>query len=357
MAFRKRGILLLALSAAAAAAPRGAEKLPVHVGGRVVREPGGALGFGWPGVYFEGRFQGSAVRVRFEAPAEHMRLTVNGEEKMLFKWAGSVDTLIGNLPPGEHVVRLEKLTESQTGGGRFLGFFAEAGSSGLPTSPKPRQIEFIGDSYTVGYGNLSPVRECSGREVHDRTDTQQAFGAIVARRLGADYRINAYSGYGMVRNYNGGSPGESLPLIYSRLKPDRPAQVEPADAGWRPQLIVINLGTNDFSTPLKAGERWASPQELRSSYRRAYVDFVRRLHRRHPAARFILMGSEAFAADVEQVAASLSATPAIVTTVRFGELDLTGCDWHPSLADNRKLADLIMKTIAEQPVLWSPARR
>ena len=52
-------LIALALSAAApAAAP-----LPVDIGGRVVRDSDGALRFGWPGVYFEGRFHGTGVTV------------------------------------------------------------------------------------------------------------------------------------------------------------------------------------------------------------------------------------------------------------------------------------------------------
>ena len=336
-------IELLMMAAAAASA----SALPVHVGGRAVRGPGGAAEFGWPGVYFEGRFRGRAVRVRFEAPAEHMRLLIDGEEKAVFKRPGRVDLLLDGLNDAEHDVRLEKLTESQTGGGRFLGFVAPAGVRPLPVHPRTRQIEFIGDSYTVGYGNTSPKRECSRREVHDLTDTQQAFGPLVARQLGADYRITAYSGFGIVRNYNGGQPELSLPAIYRRLKPDDAGRLEAADPKWRPRLIVINLGTNDFSTPLRPGEPWRDRQQLETAYRAAYADFVRQLHARQPQARFILMGSDAFFPQVEQVAAAL--VPAIakrVTTLRFDKLDLGACDWHPSLADNRRLAELLSEPAA-----------
>jgi lysophospholipase L1-like esterase len=329
--------------------------LPVHVGGRVIRDREGRFGFGWPGVYFEGRFRGSAVRVRFEAPAEHMRLLIDGEEKLVFRRADRVDLLLDRLPQGEHSIRLEKLTESQQGGGRFLGFLAPAGVRPLPPVPRARQIEFIGDSYTVGYGNTSPTRQCTKREVHDTTDTQQAFGALVGRHFDADYRINAFSGFGIVRNYNGAQPGLNLPTIYQRLKPDDPAQLDAADPGWRPQLVVINLGTNDFSTALNPGEPWRDRRQLEAAYRTAYADFVRRLHARQPQARFILMGSDAFFPQVEQVAATLSAgLPGRVTTVRFEGLDLGACDWHPSLADNRRLAALLIEPAA---TVWTLRER
>jgi hypothetical protein len=53
-----------------------------------------------------------------------------------------------------------------------------------------------------------------------------------------------------------------------------------------------------------------------------------------------------FFADVEQVAAEVNArTPALATTVKFGGLELTACNWHPSLADDRKLADLLAPAV------------
>ncbi|RZJ95617.1 MAG: lipase [Brevundimonas sp.] len=341
--------VLLAPSVVQAQAPA-----PVHIGGRVIAVDGG-YDFGWPGVYFESRIEGQGVRVRFEAPAEYMRLLVDGQERVVFRRPGTVDLALSDLAPGAHVIRLEKLTESQSGGGRFEGFYPLEGSRALPVNPRERQIEFIGDSYTVGYGNTSPVRECTQEVIHDTTDTQQAFGPRVANHYGADYRINAYSGFGIVRNYNGGVTELSLPIIYSRLKPDTADAPAASDSAWKPQIIVINLGTNDFSTPLNPGERWADEAALRQAYQTRYVAFVRELAAAQPQARFVLMGSDAFYADVERIAATVNdAAPGKVTTLKFGDLDRMGCDYHPSLADDAKLAALIEGHIDGLGV-WSDA--
>lgn len=345
-------VACLAVLAPCAVQAQTSTALPVHVGGRVIAEADGALTFGWPGVYFEGRFSGTGVRVRFEAPAEYMRLLVDGQERLVFKRPGLVDATLEGLAPGEHVVRLEKLTESQSGGGRFIGFYAVDGTP-LPIQARERRIEFIGDSYTVGYGNTSSTRTCSQDEIHDRTDTQQAFGPRVANAFGADYRINAYSGFGVIRNYNGGVPELSLPTIYPRLKPDAAGAVETPGDDWRPQIIVINLGTNDFSTPLNPGERWPNGTAFRDAYRERYIAFVRELHAAQPQARFILMGSDAFIGEVEQVARTVNTdAPGLAAPLPFGGLDVLACDWHPSLADEVLLADLIEGKIRELGV-WN----
>jgi lysophospholipase L1-like esterase len=344
---------LVIIAFAAATASPASPALPVNVGGRVVDDPRGGAAFGWPGIYFEGRFRGRGVEVVFEAPAEHMRLLVDGEEKAVFRAAGRVDARLDDLADGEHVVRLEKMTESQTGGGRFLGFYPVGRSVALPARPRKRQIEFIGDSYTVGYGNRSASRDCTAQEVHDTTDTQQAFGPLVARRFDADYRILAYSGFGIVRNYAGGSPGLSLPILYPRLKPDDPNHLEADRSGWRPRVIVINLGTNDFSTALKPGEPWSDRAGLEADYRDHYRHFVRALHARQPQARFVLMGSEDFYPQVERVASALAVKmPGRVSLLRFAGLDRQACHFHPSLADDRLLAGLVEAEIRRLEPDW-----
>lgn len=342
----------LLLAVAGGASAQEAAPLPVHVGGRVIAEADGGLSFGWPGVYFEGRFSGPAVRVRFDSQAESMRLLVDGREWRVFRAGGPVDVTVDGLSPGEHVVRLEKMTESQTGGGRFIGFFPVGGTTPLPPLSRARQIEFIGDSWTVGYGNTSATRTCTVQEVHDLTDTQQAFGPVVARRFDADYRINAWSGFGMVRNYDGGVRDLNLPTVYPRLKPDDVVRIAEADPAWTPRIIVINLGTNDFSTLLHPDEAWRDEAALRAAWRDRYVAFVGELHAAQPQARFILMGSDTFYAEVAAVAALLNAdAPQLATPVRIDGLDLGGCDWHPSLADETRLAALV-ETAITQMGIW-----
>lgn len=309
--------------------------LPFHVGGRAVREADGAYRFGWPAIYFQARFWGGAVSIDVASDTDFYLLLIDGRERMRLERPQGAVTVSG-LAPGEHVVRLEKLTESQTGGGRFRGFFL-AGPGRRLAPPRARPgVEFVGDSYTVGYGDASPKRSCTRQEVHDTTDSQRAFGPLVAKRLGLDYRVIAYSGFGIVRNYNGNRVGETMPLLYPRSLPD--AADARTEAGWRPKTIVINLGTNDFSTPLHAGEPWATPEALHAAYRTGYAAFARRLMRAQPQARLVLMKSDGFAEDVDAVARSLGPR---VRTVAFGGLALDGCDFHPSLADHEKLAALI----------------
>jgi len=345
---------LLLILAALVAAPAAAQApFTVHVGGRVVHEADGSWRFGWPGIYFESRFRGTGVTVAVDSRTEYFRVSIDGADRGILMRPGMARLTLSGLAPGAHVVRLDKLTESQEGGGRFLGFLPVVGDVPLAPPARARRIEYIGDSFTVGYGNASPGRACTRAEVHDYTDTSRAFGPLLAARLDADYRINAYSGFGVVRNYNGAAPGQSLPTLYDRMIPGERAPLESDAGGWRPQLIVISLGGNDFSTPLHAGEAWPDQEALRADWRAHYVAFARRLMARQPQARLLLMGHDPFFADVELVAAELNRGAARpVVTLHYGNLDLTGCDWHPSLADHRAIVDLLAGAVGRIERLW-----
>lgn len=338
-----RRLWILGAVALAAAAP--ASSPVTHIGGRVVTEADGAMRFGWPAVYFESRFMGDSVEATVETDTEIFRLYVDSKDRGTLR-PGALTLKVSGLAPGPHEVRLEKLTESQSGGAVFRGFVF--GGKPSPAGYRKRRIEFIGDSHSAGYGNTSPTRTCTQKEIHDTTDTQQAFGPLVAKRLDADYRVNAYSGAGIVRNYNGVAPQQNLPILYARAIPGDEKSVAD-DSGWHPQLIVIKLGSNDFSTPLNPGERWKDQAALHSDYEASYSRFLSVLMAHHPQAQFILMAHDPFLEDVKAVAKRAGARVRVIRTV---DMELTGCDWHPSLKDHRAMADQVMGAIGAIPGLW-----
>jgi len=332
---------LLLAAALAVSTPAWAQTaLPLNIGGRVAPAPEGAYDFGWPGVYFEGRFIGPSIEVVVDTRAEHLAVSVDGVRKAELTKSGETRLKLDRLGPGQHTVRLDKLTESQTGSARFEGFFVGPEGKALPASARARRIEFIGDSHTVGYGVRSASRDCTQAQVHDLTDTSLAFGPILAGRLDADYRIEAFSGRGVVRNYNGVAAGEPLPVLFPRVIP---GQAEPRVAAgdpWQPDTVVIGLGTNDFSTPLNPGEAWADLAALHKDYRASYVSFIQGLKASRPGARFFLIAGDTFADDVAEVAQRAGAT-----AVRITNMDGGACHWHPSVADQTMMADKLEAAI------------
>ncbi|WP_216589973.1 SGNH/GDSL hydrolase family protein [Streptomyces brasiliscabiei] len=333
-----------------------------HTVGRVRRAADGTVRYSWPGVSFEGRFHGTGIGVVLDDADNDYDVQVDGTTVATLVTPGRTVSWIDGLADRAHRVRVVKRTESPWAAGRFGGFVAAPGGAILPRPrARERQIEFIGDSYTAGYGNVSGTRDCSAiGGVNRNSNADLSFGALTARRLDADCQINAFSGRGMVRNYNG-EPGTDFRTYYDRALLNVEGDVWRQPAGWRPRVVVIGLGINDFSTPLNPGEAWSATAELVAAYESAYHGFLDKLRARYGPRTFLVVS----AARLWNTTAFEEATRRIVAE-RVGRgdgrvshwyyddpgLDHLGCDWHPSLHDHRIISGLLDTHLAALPLRW-----
>ncbi|MDR7327118.1 MULTISPECIES: SGNH/GDSL hydrolase family protein [Catenuloplanes] len=326
----------------------------VHTAGRVVAD-GAVLRYSWPGVYLEGRFRGTGVGIVLDDADNDYDVAVDGVTVATLVKPGAITHRVTGLTPGTHTVRVVKRTESPWTSGAFGGFVPVAGGTLLSAPrPRPRQIEFIGDSYTAGYGNESATRDCAGDEVHRTTNADRSFGALAARELGADYQLNAFSGRGMVRNYNGGEPGTSYRTYYERALLAVDGDVWQRPRTWRPQLVVVGLGINDFSTAINPGEPW-TPESRAEAYRVAYHGFLDTLRARYGERTIIVVSSTDGAPGFPEAAARVVAER--TDRVRLWHypgtgLDYGGCHWHPSLADHALIATRLESFVDTLPLRW-----
>ncbi|MFF7308045.1 GDSL-type esterase/lipase family protein [Streptomyces sp. NPDC008137] len=350
-------MLLLGTSAVATAAAPDDKGVAAsaHTAGRV-QDGGDVLRYSWPGVYFEGRIRGTGVGIKLDDPAADYDVQVDGATVATLVTPGRTTHWVDGLRKGVHTVRLVKRNDTPWSTSAFGGFVAAPGGAVLsrPTA-RGRQIEFVGDSLTAGYGNLSASRDCTGEQVARTTNADVGYAALTARRLRADYQVNAYSGRGMVRNYNGGSPEENYRTFYDRALLNVPGDVWQNPGTWRPGLVVVHLGTNDFSTPVNPGEPWTD-ESLAAAYRSAYGGFLQKLRTRYgPGTTLLAVGAGPFAGHVEQVVRER--TGAGDRRVRYWrlddtDLDFTGCHWHYSARDHRLLAGRLTSFLADLPIRW-----
>lgn len=325
--------------------------LEMRVGGKVKKE---ALGYRyqWPGIYFEARFSSPFVTALFNDDANNFNILVDGKQVMIVQKPGHRSITIQAPGPGPHTVRVEKRSETQYAVGHFQGFIAQPADA--PVTSLARQIEFIGDSRTVGYGNTSPFVDCSPEEVFETTNVQQGFGPIIARHFKADYQINAFSGLGMVRNFGGYEhPKYRMPMLYPRTLFDDPT---PATRdGWAPQIIVVGIGGNDFSTPLKADEKWTSPAELRADYVKTYVAFVKKLRADNPKA-FLILAAPGDRGDYTDGTREVFETLKAEGETRIDHLTIppdkgNSCH-HPDTRDDANIAKMYIDYVETHPDLW-----
>ena len=317
----------------------------------------------WPGVYFEGRFRGTSVGIVLNDANNDYSVQVDGAVVATLVTPGQTTYWVNNLSNADHTVRLAKRTEIPWAVGEFGGFVTPAGGAILAKpAARTRQIEFIGDSFTAGYGDTSTTRDCSSNGgVNRNTNADITFGALTARSLNADYQILAMSGLGMVRNYAGSNPEFNFRTYYDRGLQNIAGDVWQNPGTWRPQLVVIGLGINDFSTALNANEQWPTTDSLVAAYRTAYTAFIAKLRAQYGPNTIIvvsatlLSNTTLFAQTAQQIVQDRN--NAGDSRVRYWyyddpSLDRLGCDWHPSAHDHQVISGLLNNFIATLPLTW-----
>ncbi len=332
--------------------------LPIHYGGRVVvnkLDHMPTYTYLWPGVYFETAFIGTEVDLKLNDSNNILNIIIDGKAPIVLVKPGKTTYSIKNLTKGKHHIRLEKRTETQYGTGTFEGFFVSDTSQAIALEIPKHSIEFIGDSAVVGYSIRSPKRECNEEEIFSFTDTQMTYAALTAKAFNADYQINALSGFGVVRNYNGGTPEQTFLSLYPYALNDKDA---PYQSSWSPNIIVIGLGGNDFATPLNPGEKWKTREALQDDYVENYKNFVLGLRKKHPETHFILLSYDPVNTELEsQIVRVIEKLKqkgeSMIELISVKPMELSACQWHPSITDHKNAAEIVINYIKANPRLWN----
>ena len=299
----------------------------------------------------------NAARINDEGNKVRIAIYVDGERVVddLIDAKEKTYTVLDAPEARDAVVRIVKLSETamSTCGIRSVSVDAPAGIR--PTAAKNRRIEFIGDSITCGYGVDDEVPE--NHFVTGTEDVTRAYAYRTAEMLDADYSMVSISGYGIISGYT--ATGEAkvttqlIPTYYGKLGfsygtyQRRIVAAQPWDfSAWVPDLIVINLGTNDDSYTLNEPAR-------QEEYRAAYVDFLKAVRRNNPDAKLLctlgIMGDRLYPM-VAQAAADYAAETGDmnIATMRFDvQLASDGyvADWHPTAVTHEKAATKLAETI------------
>ncbi len=264
-------------------------------------------------------------------------------------------TVIDVEQPTDAVVRIVKLSETAMSTFRIAALLTDAQATVAPTEEKETLIEFVGDSITCGYGV-----DDEDRDHHFSTATEdatKAYAIKTAQLLDADYSLVSISGYGIITGYSadGETKSESqiIPKYYTKLGFSY-ANPQMAKTEWdfsqnrQPDIVVINLGTNDDSYCKNVPER-------QEEYIVAYVNFLKTVREKNPDAVIVcalgIMGDNLFPCVEEAVSRFVSQTgDTRIDTLRFTPQlasDGYAADWHPTEATHEKAAAKLAEKLAE----------
>lgn len=322
---------------------------------------------GYVGASVHVAFVGTALSLRLRdhgtgAPqaTNYYDVSVDGQPPTLLQVSPQQELypLAEGLTDGPHQIEVFKRVEAAPGGNvgagkaEVLGFVLR-GKALSPVALPTRKLEFIGDSITCGYGNEASTMEPANAHYTSRSSNGHlAYGSITAALLDAQYSAAAYSGRGISRNYAGGG-GALMPEMYLRSLPDDASSSAWDPAQYTPDAVIINLGTNDFSTP---GVDHAA-------FVRGYTDFLAKLRGYYPNAALVAVlgpmlsdsyppGENAFsnaqadvkAAIAERATAGDHDVHLLIAQPQSGPW---GEDWHPTVATHRKLAEEVSAKLKE----------
>ena len=305
--------------------------------------------FSYPGVSAELNFEGTAISMKAKPGSGYFMVEIDGNLpfKVHFSEKDSVINLAEGLPQGKHRVKAVYAIEGYDLKPEFRGFSTD-GRILPPPSQSPRKIEFIGNSITCGYGIEA---ESKDDDFSYATENHYySYAAQTARALGADYYAVARSGYGMYRNYGGPREGSDncIPALYDRtLFYDGGEKWD--FSRFRPDVVCVNLGTNDTSL----GDY---DLELLESASR---NFLKRLRGYYPEAKIVLLTGCLLTGkrleDVKTVLDKVTGEAKAAGDNEVYRFDMSphtgslgyGADWHPSLRQSNKLAEELIPFLRE----------
>jgi lysophospholipase L1-like esterase len=314
----------------------------VHYVGRVDTSDPKAARFAWSGSGAVVRFTGTTVSVKLAGGQEYT-VVVDGSVKPKLTAMDGANLLASGLSAGEHVVELYRRTEANLGESQLLGFDFADGQLLAPPAVT-RRLEVIGDSITCGYGDEGADMSCG---FTPQTENHYlSYAAIAARNLKAELSTVAWSGKGVVCNYGDDATScmDPLPKYYDRTLPDRD------DSTWdfsrfQPDAVVINLGTNDFSTD-------SDPDQ--ATFEAAYKQLLGRIRTAYPEAHILCTnGPMLNGADLDKLRMYLEHVVQDLNDPKVTTFEITpqdgsdgyGCDWHPSLARHEKVAATVTAAV------------
>lgn len=341
-----------------------ADNANIYYTGRIDFSDPKAVKYCWPGVSIKAKFEGKKCTILLnhyhfgmneygKEMHNYYNLIVDGKLRVLKAANKDSSYSIDSLSDGIHTLELFKRTEGFVGYGEFKGFELEKGKKLLPIEHLRRKIEFIGNSITCGYGNEGESEYC--HFIPALENHYMAYAAITARNLNAEHHTIAFSGKGLYRNYNN-TTYETMPDLYDRIFVFD-STVKWNFTKWTPDIVVINLGTNDFAGSNPDSTTWVT----------TYLNFIKTIRKHYPDA-FVFCTNGPMTNDEIR-----NNEPAVVTLTRYintvvsiahsnGDNKIAshfyppqtppfGCNYHPGIKTHQKMAEELTALI-KQKLNW-----
>jgi len=301
----------------------------------------------------------SGVRSTDNGSSVRIGIFVNDERKIdeLILNKNQTITVFDEKTVQQANIKVVKLSESANSLVALKSISTDAEGSISPAHAKKLKIEFIGDSITCGYGvdDLNSSHHFATK-TEDNTKT---YAYKTAKMLDADYSMVSFSGFGIVSGYTSGNKNtvSLVPKYYDKLgfswgstiNGKNPSTIKWNFSSFKPDFVVINLGTNDASYTKFNSDKV-------TEFVNEYVSFLKTVRANNPEAYIIcslgIMGQDLCPAVSKAVEAYKTQTKDIkIDVLKFDNQNMAdgiAADWHPSEKTHQKAAVKLAMKIKEK---------
>ena len=321
------------------------DKSIVYVGRVSFRNPDAPM-FNYPGTEIRAGFTGTSLKMVCKPMTGYFMVSIDGKKAFKVSFNAPKDSIVSlatALSPGKHTVRAMYIIEGLDRKGDFRGFILDEGCKLFKPSLPKHRIEFIGNSITCGFGNESLSKNDPFE--FESENHYLTYATIVSDKLNALHTAIAKSGIGVYRN--AGAPIDGSPDVMAVEYPytiykDHSERWD--FSRFRPEVVCINLGTNDFSGPGYKVEK----------YEKAYREFLAIVRGHYPNVPIVLLTGSMLQGEtnelqkktLDRIAADFkSAGDSKIYRLDFspqkGDLGYGAC-WHPSYKQHQKMADELL---------------
>ena len=327
--------------------------------GRTATDKGGAVSFDWSATCARISFEGDELAIKASdthknyfnvwidkpmAAEPDKVITIEGKEKtIVLADKDDFKRMYGKKSPDTHTVIIQKRTEGEQGRTTVKEFIVD-GTLSQAEGLKARQIEFVGDSYTCGYGSENSVSADPYKP--ETQNPAKTYAAIIARYFDCDFVTVCHSGQGVVRNYDDAIKGTNMTVRYKQtFDEDKDLLWEASKSDFAPALTVIYLGTNDFST---------GKQPSLEAFRNNYLTLLHRIKSSYGDDHPVLCVASKCDAGlfsyvretVEHCGMSNVTYCGFFNGVHYDNDSELGASWHPNYKAHKKLAYALIPYIS-----------
>lgn len=244
----------------------------------------------------------------------------------------------------------------------------------FPVADKPFKLEFIGDSITSGEGTYGPNGDQPWISMF--MSSSRNYAAMTAKALNAEFRLISQGGWGVLCGWDN-NPHHNIPSCYEKIcglglgefNEKLGAQKMNPFQEWKPDAIVVNLGTNDcsaFNQPMwedpATGESFKqhlNPDgsfvaEDAARFEKAVVDFLYMLRKNNPDSPIVwvygMLGYDLSLPIVNAINTFRRESGDIKTfflQLPNTTVETVGCRFHPGVKSHERAAKVLTEYLAQ----------